>query len=40
MFLSRWPNESPAFLSYFDRITNGAAYDIARARLSAVTHQM
>jgi len=38
MFLSRWLNESPAFLSYFDRIANGAAYDIARARLSAVTH--
>jgi predicted phosphodiesterase len=38
MFLSRWPNESPAFLSYFDRIANGAAHDIARARLSAVTH--
>jgi hypothetical protein len=38
MFLSRWPNESPAFLSYFDRIANGAAYDIARARLSTVTH--
>jgi hypothetical protein len=38
MFLSRWPNESPAFLSYFDRIANGAAYDIARARPSAVTH--
>jgi predicted phosphodiesterase len=38
MFLSRWPSGSPAFLSYFDRIANGAVYDIAEARLSAITH--
>jgi predicted phosphodiesterase len=33
MFLSRWSEESPAFLSYHDRIANGPVYDISQARL-------
>ncbi|MGE0063832.1 MAG: hypothetical protein AB7T86_17350, partial [Xanthobacteraceae bacterium] len=32
-FLARWPEGSPAHVSYHARIASGPAYDIARARL-------
>ncbi len=38
MFLSRWSHESPAFLSYFDRIANGPSYDIAQAICGGALH--
>jgi hypothetical protein len=30
-FLKRWPNGSPAYASYYQRIVNGADYSIAQA---------
>jgi hypothetical protein len=32
LFLSRWPDGTPAHQAYFERIANGPAYDIAQAR--------
>jgi hypothetical protein len=32
LFLSRWPDGTSAHQSYFERIANGPAYDIAQAR--------